>query len=63
MRRDMSIKFWKRVGKLKAAGGIALPDCFCITLAQELAGEVVTADHAEFDPLAPLGIVPIHFIR
>lgn len=62
-RRDMSRRFWRSVGQLKARGGIALPDCFCITLAQELGGEVVTADHAEFDPLVPVGIVPIHFIR
>ena len=62
-RKDMSCRFWERVGQHKARGGISLPDCFCITLAQELGGEVVTADHAEFDPLVPLGIVPIHFIR
>jgi len=62
-RRDMSRGFWQRVGQLKARGGISLPDCFCITLAEHLAGEVVTSDHAEFDPLVPLGIVPIRFIR
>jgi PIN domain nuclease of toxin-antitoxin system len=62
-RRDMSRHFWQRVGEHKSRGGISLPDCFCITLAQELSGEVVTSDHGEFDPLVPLGIVPIKFIR
>ena len=62
-RSDMSKAFWERVGDLKARGRIALPDCFCIALAQELGGEVVTSDHGEFDAIAPLGIVPITFIR
>ena len=62
-RRDMSQKFTLRVGQLKAQGGISLADCFCIVLAQEISGQVVTSDHHEFDPLVPLGIVPIHFIR
>lgn len=57
-RRDVSQHFWQRVGRLKARGRISLPDCFCIVLAQEVAGEVVTSDHHEFDPLVPLGIVP-----
>jgi PIN domain nuclease of toxin-antitoxin system len=62
-RRDMSKDFWQNAAALKARGRISLPDCFCISLAQKLGGEVVTSDHGEFDPLMPLGIVPIHFIR
>ena len=62
-RRDMNTEFVLRVGQLKARGRISLPDCFCIVLAQEVSGQVVTSDHHEFDPLVPLGIVPIHFIR
>ena len=62
-RQDMSQRFWQRVGQLKARGRISIPDCFCIVLAQQLGGEVVTSDHHEFDPLVPLGIVPITFIR
>ncbi len=61
--RTMSRRFWRRVGGLKARGRISLADCFCIALAQEFSGEVVTSDHHEFDPLVPLGIVPIRFIR
>lgn len=62
-RRDMNTEFVLRVGQLKARGRISLPDCFCIVLAQEVSGQVVTSDHHEFGPLVPLGIVPIHFIR
>ena len=62
-RRDMNRRFWQRVAGHKSRGGISLPDCFCITLAQEVGGEVVTSDHGEFDRLVPLGIVPILFIR
>ena len=62
-KRTMNRAFVYRVGKLKARGGIALPDCFCIALAQDIGGEVVTTDHNEFDPLVPLNIVPITFIR
>lgn len=63
VRRDMSRRFAQAVGQLKARGSISLADCFCIALAQQLGGEVVTSDHHEFDPLVPLGIVPIRFIR
>ena len=34
-----------------------------IALAKQLAGEVVTSDHHEFDALVPLGLCPIRFIR
>lgn len=63
LRRDISQGFWKRVGLLKARGRISLADCFCIALSQITGGEVVTTDHDEFDPLVPLGICPIRFIR
>ena len=63
VRRDMNQSFWQSVGRLKARGRISLPDCFCIVLAQQIGGEVVTSDHHEFDPLVPLRIAPILFIR
>jgi len=62
-RQDMSRNFWQRVGDLKSKGRVSIADCFGLALAQELSGEFVTADHHEFDPLVPLGIVPIKFIR
>ena len=63
IRRDMDDAFLFAVGKLKAGGGISIPDCFCIVLAQTLGGEAVTSDHGEFDRLVPLGLCPIIFIR
>ncbi len=62
-RRTMSKPFTLRVGQIKARGRISLADCFCIVLAQDISGQVVTSDHHEFDPLVPLGIVPILFLR
>src|SRR5436305_1015705 len=35
-RKDMSRNFWQRVGMHKSRGGISIPDCFCISLAQRL---------------------------
>ncbi len=62
-RSDMDEGFWRKVGSLKARGRISLADCFCLALAIELGGQVVTSDHGEFDPLVPLGLAPILFIR
>jgi predicted nucleic acid-binding protein len=62
-RNDIDSLFWRSVGQLKASGRISLADCFCIALAQRVAGEVVTSDHHEFDPLVPRGLCPIRFIR
>ena len=62
-RRDMGRAFWLDVGELKAKGNISIADCFCLALARKLSGAVVTSDHHEFDPLVPLGICAIEFIR
>lgn len=62
-RQDMGVEFWERVGSLKAKGGISLADCFCLVLAEELSGEVVTSDRKEFGPFVALKICPIRFIR
>jgi predicted nucleic acid-binding protein len=62
-RRDFSLPFWQAVGDLKATGGISLPDCVCVILAQHLGAEAVTSDRGEFTPLVPLGLCPIRFIR
>jgi PIN domain nuclease of toxin-antitoxin system len=62
-RRDMNGRFWRKVGQHKARGRISLADCFCIALAQDLSAELVTTDHHEFDPLLPLGLCLISFIR
>lgn len=62
-RRDIGTRFWKYVGTLKAAHRIAVGDCFCIALAQRLNAQAITSDHREFDPLVPLNLCPIRFIR
>jgi predicted nucleic acid-binding protein len=63
VRSDLDEPFWQAVGQLKARGGISLADCFCVALAIRISGQVVTSDHREFDPLVPLGLCPILFIR
>ena len=62
-RNDFDEAFWKEVGKLKAGGGISIPDCFAITLSKHVGGTVLTSDHKEFDPVAAAGICSITFIR
>ena len=63
VREDMDWIFCTEVGKRKAHGRISLADCFCLCPAISLGGRVVTSDHGEFDPLVPLGLCPILFIR
>lgn len=62
-RREINKDFLQNVGRLKARGRISLADCFCIALAQQLGGQVVTSDHHEYDPFVHLGTVAIRFIR
>lgn len=62
-RSDIDTPFWQAVASLKAKGSIALPDCFCVCLAQRLGATVVTADRNEFTPIEQQGIVPVEFIR
>jgi PIN domain nuclease of toxin-antitoxin system len=62
-RRDLSRRFWQSVGAHKARGRISLADCFCIALTQRLSADLVTSDRREFEPLIPLGIVAVRFIR
>lgn len=62
-RQDMGRRYWQRVARLKARGRISLADCCCLALTQHLGGTVLTSDHHEFDPLVPLGLCPILFIR
>jgi PIN domain nuclease of toxin-antitoxin system len=62
-RSDFDEAFWKEAGKLKAAGGVSLPDCFGITLTNRVGGTFLTADHGELDKIAADGICSISFIR
>jgi PIN domain nuclease of toxin-antitoxin system len=62
-RNDFDQTFWKEAGKLKAGGGISLPDCFAITLTNLVGGVLLTSDHGEMDKIAAAGICNITFIR
>ena len=63
-RRDLSFPFWRQVARLKAdLLRVSLGDSFAIALAQEVGGEVVTADHGEFDLFAARGVCSVRFIR
>ena len=62
-RSDFDEAFWKEAGKLKAAGGVSLPDCLGITLTNRVGGTFMTADHGELDKIASAGICSITFIR
>jgi predicted nucleic acid-binding protein len=48
---------------VQARGRISLADCFALALAERVGGTLVTSDHHEFDPIVPLAICPILFIR
>ncbi len=64
LRNDLDTAFWQSVGELKVnPGKFSLADCFALALAQQENGTLVTSDHHEFDPIAPLNLCPILFIR
>jgi PIN domain nuclease of toxin-antitoxin system len=62
-RSDFDEAFWKEAGKLKAGGGVSLPDCMGITLTNRVGGTFLTADHGELDKIAAAGTCSITFIR
>jgi predicted nucleic acid-binding protein len=62
-REDMDQPFWQDVGHLKATTRISLADCFGIALARRVGGELVGSDHHELDPILPLGLCQVLFIR
>jgi len=63
-RDDLSPSFWQSAGAPKAVQRrLSLADCFAVTLARNLSGALVTADHHEFDPLVASGRYAISFIR
>ena len=64
LRTDLDTTFWQSVGELKVhPGKLSLADCFALALAQQEKGTLVTSDHHEFDPIVPLNLCPILFIR
>lgn len=64
IRRDISKPFWRQVAHVKAdVRRVSLADSFAIALAQQVGGEVVTADHGEFDFVAARSVCGVRFIR
>lgn len=64
IRFDFSNSFWRQVSKYKATiKRISLADCFALTLANQEKGILVTSDRKEFEPIIPLNICQIDFIR
>ena len=64
IRDDLTISFWRQVGGYKASiRRISLADCFALTLANRESGILVTSDRKEFEPVVPLNICQINFIR
>ena len=59
----MSVDYLQVFGDIKADGRVALPDCFCLALAQKLGAQCVTTDRNEFEPMAGVVSCPILFIR
>ena len=68
-REDMDQPFWQDIGDMialaRATPGMALglADAFGLALARRLGCEFVTSDHRDMDPLLPLGLCPVRFIR
>ncbi len=67
-RNDMDAALWQDAAKLVAAQrgsghGLALGDAFCVALARRVSADIVTADHAEFDPIQALQWANVTFIR
>jgi PIN domain nuclease of toxin-antitoxin system len=61
---DLAGDFWRQVGKYKASiRRLSLADCFALTLANREQGLLVTSDRKEFEPVVPLNICAINFIR
>jgi PIN domain nuclease of toxin-antitoxin system len=61
---ELPDELWLDAGRLKSVyRRISMADCFLLALARILGGEVITADHHEFDRLVPLGICNFRFIR
>ncbi len=63
VREDMETDFWKQTGRYKIKGRISLADCFCISLACRLDGEIITSDHHEFEEIVKRDMAKVRFIR
>ena len=62
-RDDLSVDFWKEVGRFKVSYKASLADFCGIVLTNKLGGTFLTADHHELDKLAANNVCSIEFIR
>jgi PIN domain nuclease of toxin-antitoxin system len=61
---DMDQALWKDAASLKVSpGNLSLADCVAIAFARRKNCELLTTDHREMNPVVPLNIVKIKFIR
>jgi len=61
---DMTMNFWQQVARHEATiTRISLADCFALALASRESAVLVTSDRKEFEPVVPLNICQINFIR
>jgi predicted nucleic acid-binding protein len=55
--------YLKRVARWKVDRALGLGDSFAAASAEEHAAILLTADHADFDPIQQAGLLQIEFIR
>ncbi|MCW5934614.1 MAG: PIN domain-containing protein [Fimbriimonadia bacterium] len=64
IREDLDVAFcWRAASFKEQIRRIAFADCLCLSLADRIGAEVLTADRHELTRVAEQGIVPITFIR
>lgn len=63
VREDMDETLWLDAGRLKVAFRLSAADTFALALARRLDGELLSADHHEFDQVSAAGECRIRFIR
>lgn len=61
---DLSPELWQAAGRLKSQWvRVSVADCFGLALSQRMAGEFLTSDRHELEPIEASGSVNITFIR
>jgi len=62
-REDMDEAFWKDLARWKKVLGAPWGDTFLLAIARRVDGEIVTAGHKDFDPIARAKVCRVRFIR
>ncbi len=63
VREDLDETLWRDAARIKVAYNLSVADTLALALARRLAGELLTTDHHEMDPIAAAGECPIRVIR